>query len=126
MQSFLHQAHGATSTGGEMLFVGTGTATGSKGIYAYNFDSASGGLTQLGLAAEAPTPSFLALSPNGKFLFAVNEIDSYQGKKTGAVSSYTIDKPTGKLTRINTVASGGSGPCHINTDESGTVLLVAN
>jgi 6-phosphogluconolactonase len=108
------------------LFVGTGTKTGSKGIYAFRFDSASGDLTPLGLAAEAPSPSFLALSPNGKFLFAVNEIDTYQGAKSGAVSSYVVDKAAGKLTLINTVASGGSGPCHVNTDQTGAVLLVAN
>jgi 6-phosphogluconolactonase len=109
-----------------MLFVGTGTNTGSKGIYAYRFDSSSGELKPLGLAAEAPSPSFLALSPDKQFLFAVNEIDTYQGAKTGAVSSYTLDKATGKLTLINTVASGGSGPCHVNTDQTGRVLLVAN
>ena len=89
------------------------------------FDSSSGELKPLGLAAEAPSPSFLALSPDKQFLFAVNEIDTYQGQKTGAVSSYTLDKAAGKLTLINTVASGGSGPCHVNTDQTGRVLLVA-
>jgi 6-phosphogluconolactonase len=112
--------------GAELLFVGTGTNTGSKGIYAYQFDPTSGELKSLGLAAEAPSPSFLALSPDGQFLFAVNEIDTYQGAKTGAVSSYSIDKTAGKLTLINTVASGGSGPCHLSTDKTGRVLLVAN
>jgi 6-phosphogluconolactonase len=111
---------------GALLFVGTGTKTGSKGIYGYRFDSAKGELEPLGLAAEAPSPSFLALSPNGKYLFAVNEIDSYQGEPTGAVSSYYIERSTGKLNLINTVASGGAGPCHVNTDHSGRVLLVAN
>ena len=109
-----------------MLFVGTGTNTGSKGIYSFQFDSSSGELKPLGLAAEAPSPSFLALSPDKQFLFAVNEIDTYQGAKTGAVSSYSLDKASGKLTLINTVASGGSGPCHVNTDRTGRVLLVAN
>jgi len=109
-----------------MLFVGTGTATGSKGIYAYRFDPAHGALESFGLAAEASSPSFLALSPDGKYLFAVNEIDSYQDAKTGSVSSYRLDRTTGKLRLINTVASGGSGPCHVNTDHSGRVLLVAN
>jgi 6-phosphogluconolactonase len=109
-----------------MLFVGTGTNTGSKGIYSFQFDSSSGELKPLGLAAEAPSPSFLAVSPDKQFLFAVNEIDTYQGAKTGAVSSYSVDKASGKLTLINTVASGGSGPCHVNTDQTGRVLLVAN
>src|SRR5277367_4040186 len=117
-------------SGGAMLFVGTGTSTGSKGIYLFQFDSSSGELKPLGLAAEAPSPSFLALSPDKQFLFAVNEIDTYQGAKTGAVSSYTLDqsngKASGKLTLINTVASGGSGPCQVNTDQTGRVLLVAN
>lgn len=109
-----------------LLFVGTGTTTGSKGIYAYRFDPVHGALQPIGLAAEATSPSFLALSPDGKTLFAVNEIDSYQGQKTGAVSSYTLDRATGRLTLINTVASGGAGPCHVNTDQTGRVLLVAN
>ncbi len=109
-----------------MLFVGSGTNTGSKGIYLFQFDSSTGELQPQGLAAEAPSPSFLALSPDKQFLFAVNEIDTYQGQKTGAVSSYTLDKTSGKLTLINTVASGGSGPCHVSTDQTGRVLLVAN
>jgi 6-phosphogluconolactonase len=109
-----------------MLFVGTGTNTGSKGIYLFQFDSSTGELMPQGLAAEAPSPSFLALSPDKQFLFAVNEIDTYQGAKTGAVSSYALDKASGKLTQINTVASGGSGPCHVNTDQTGRVLLAAN
>jgi 6-phosphogluconolactonase len=109
-----------------MLFVGTGTNTGSKGIYRFQFDSSTGELKPQGLAAEAPSPSFLALSPDKQFLFAVHEIDTYQGQKSGAVSSYALDKTTGKLVLINTVASGGSGPCHVNTDRTGRVLLVAN
>src|SRR5271163_3771475 len=82
----------SSQAGGAMLFVGTGTNTGSKGIYAFNFDSSSGELKPQGVAAEAPSPSFLALSPDKQFLFAVNEIDTYQGAKTGAVSSYTLDQ----------------------------------
>jgi 6-phosphogluconolactonase len=113
-----------------MLFVGTGTSTGSKGIYLFEFDSSTGELKPQGLAAEAASPSFLALSPDRQFLFAVNEIDTHQGQKTGAVSSYALGqskgKPNGKLTLINTVASGGSGPCHVNIDQTGRVLLVAN
>ncbi len=111
---------------GDMLFVGTGTKTGSKGIYAYRFDPSAGGLTPLGLAAEAPSPSFIAKSPDERFLFAVNEIDAYQGTKSGAVSSYALNKNAGKLALINTVASGGAGPCHLSTDHTGRALVVAN
>ncbi|AXC11567.1 6-phosphogluconolactonase [Acidisarcina polymorpha] len=121
-----HDLAWAKASGDDTLFVGTGTNTGSKGIYAYRFDAAKGSLESLGVAAEAPSPSFLALSPDGKVLFAVNEVDSYQGAKTGAVSSYALDRGAGKLTLINTVASGGSGPCHLTTDHTGRVLLVAN
>jgi 6-phosphogluconolactonase len=111
---------------GQLLFVGTGTKTGSQGIYAYRFDTAHGELAPLGLAAEANTPSFLALSPDGKTLFAVSEVDNYKGGNTGSVTGYVIDKAAGKLAPINTVASGGAGPCHLTTDQTGKVLVVAN
>jgi 6-phosphogluconolactonase len=116
----------AAKKGGALLFVGTGTGTGSEGIYAYRFDEANGGLQPLGLAAKADSPSFLALSPDGATLFAVNEVGSYQGAKTGAVSSYALNHDAGTLTLINTVASGGAGPCHLTTDHTGRVLVVAN
>jgi 6-phosphogluconolactonase len=111
---------------GRLLFVGTGTKTGSKGIYAYHFDVTHGELEPLGLAVEADTPSFLAISPDGKTLFGVSEVENYKGGKTGSVTSYVIDAAAGKLTPINTVASGGAGPCHLTTDQTGRVLVVAN
>ena len=111
---------------GRLLFVGTGTKTGSQGIYAYRFDAAHGELQPLGLAVEADNPSFLALSPDSKTLFAVSEVDNYKGGKTGSVTSYVIDAAAGKLTPVNTVASGGAGPCHLATDHTGKVLVVAN
>jgi Lactonase, 7-bladed beta-propeller len=72
----------------KLLLAGTQTAGTSKGIYAYAFDTATGELTQTGLAAEAENPTFLALAPNGKTLIAANELDHI-----GAVSSFTIDPP---------------------------------
>ena len=116
----------AKAAAGKLLFVGTGTRTGSKGIYAYLFDTARGELTPLGLAVDADTPSFLCLSPDGKTLFAVSEVESYKGAKTGSVTSYIVGAAAGKLTPINTVASGGTGPCHLTTDHTGRVLVVAN
>jgi 6-phosphogluconolactonase len=116
----------AKSAGERLLFVGTQTTKDSKGIYAYSFNSATGELTKKGLAAEAEMPTFLALSPDGKTLFAANELDEYAGKKTGAISSFTIDPQAEKLTKINEVSAGGPGTCHVSVDHTGKCAFVAN
>jgi 6-phosphogluconolactonase len=109
-----------------ILFVGTQTGKGSKGIYAYSFDSATGELTQRGLAAEADNPTFLALSPDKRFLFAANELDEYEGKKSGAVSSFRVDARAAKLTKINEISAGGPGTCHVSVDHTGHCAFAAN
>jgi 6-phosphogluconolactonase len=110
-----------------LAYVGTYTSkTSSKGIYAYNFDTVTGKLTTLGVAAESVDPSFLAVHPNGKYLYAVNEVGSYKGENSGGVSAYAIDRKTGKLTLLNQVSSRGMDPCHISLDKSGNYVLVAN
>src|SRR5258708_3288783 len=69
-----------------LVFVGTYTAdTKSKGIYVYSYDASNHELAPLGVAAETANPSFLAVHPNRHFLYAVNELNDYQGKKTGGV-----------------------------------------
>jgi 6-phosphogluconolactonase len=98
----------------------------SKGIYAWRFQPATGKLTPLGLVAETVSPSFLAVHPNHKFLYAVNEISNYEGKKAGSVSSFAMDTKTGQLKLLNTVSSRGDGPCHLALDPSGKWLFVAN
>jgi 6-phosphogluconolactonase len=110
------------------MYVGTYTAEGStsKGIYVYRFDPAGGGLTALGLAAPTTNPSFLAVHPNHRFLYAVNEIGNYKGEKSGGVSAYVIDPATGKLKLINEAASKGTDPCYITVDKTGKYVLVAN
>jgi 6-phosphogluconolactonase len=112
----------------QLMYVGTYTNPESKakGIYAYQFDSKTGKLAPLGLMAEGPDPTFLAVHPNGKYLYAINEINSFQGKKAGSVSAYAIDKASGKLTLLNQVASGATGPCHIAVDATGKAVMVAN
>ena len=109
-----------------LLFVGTQTAGASKGIYAYNFDIATGELNQTGLAAEADNPTFLALAPDGKILYAANELDQFEGKKSGAVSSFALDRKNAKLTKINQVASRGDGTCHVAVDHTGRAVFAAN
>src|SRR5690348_9652546 len=94
-------------------YIGTYTGAKSKGIYLAKFDSVTGTLSQPVLATETPSPSFLAIHPNGRLLYAVNEIDDFQGRKSGSVSAYRIENGTGLLTLINQQPSGGSGPCHL-------------
>ena len=103
-----------------LMYVGTYTNGKSKGIYSFKFDSATGKATPMGLAAETANPSFVAIHPNGKYLYAVGEM---QG---GAVTAYSIDTASGKLKLLNTVGSQGSGPCHLNVDKTGRNLLVVN
>lgn len=109
-----------------VLYVGTYTKNGSKGIYAYRYDAESGKLSPIGLAAETENPSFLVADASGEHLYAVNETENYQGASSGGVTAFTIDRATGKLKKLNEVASRGADPCFISFDRSGKYLLVAN
>ena len=115
-------------SGQYLLYVGTYTQdkSSSKGIYAYRYDAASQELTSLGLAAETTNPSWVAIHPNGRYLYAVNEIQNYKGPNSGGVSAFSIDRSTGKLTFLNEVSSRGADPCYITVDPSGKYVLVAN
>jgi 6-phosphogluconolactonase len=112
--------------GGRLLLVGTQTSGASKGVYAYSFDGATGELKQVGLAAEADNPTFLALAPNGRTVLVANELDTYEGNSGGAVSSYTLDRASGRLTKVNEVASLGGGTCHVAFDHTGRSAFAAN
>ena len=109
-----------------LVYVGTYTGAKSKGIYLFRMDPATGALTPAGLAGEVTNPSFLAVGPGGKFLYAVGEIDNFGGKKSGAVSAFSIDPASGKLALLNQQSSGGGGPCHLSVDAAGRNVLVAN
>jgi 6-phosphogluconolactonase len=127
--SALFAAAASAKSGGKYLFyIGTYTEDGSKskGIYAYRYDADKGEITPLGLAAETTNPSFVALNPNGHFLYAVNEVGNYKGPNSGGVSAFSIDHATGKLTFLNEVASRGADPCYITVDKTGKYVLVAN
>jgi 6-phosphogluconolactonase len=108
------------SAGDDVVYVGTYTGKGSQGIYAWRFDAATGTLSELGLVGETANPSFLAIHPNGKFLYAVNETSA------GSVTSFSIAEGTGKLTELNRVPSGGADPCHLVVDPTGRAVIVAN
>jgi 6-phosphogluconolactonase len=116
----------ASSNGDFIAFVGTYTRQDSKGIYAYRFRSATGQLTPIGLVAETENPSFLALHPNHRFLYAVNEISNFEGQSAGSVSAFSIDAKTGMLILLNRVSTRGTIPAHLVVDQTGKSILVAN
>ena len=105
-------------------FIGTYTGKKSKGIYAYRFNTQTGKLTELGLAAETINPSFLAIHPSQKYLYAIGEGGT--GTKQGAIVAFGIDAAQGKLTRINQQSTVGAGPCSVAVDISGRCALAAN
>ena len=125
--SSLTQFAVAQSTGRYIGYIGTYTeGTNSKGIYAFRYDAASGQVTMIGLAAETTNPSFVAVHPNGRFLYAVNELKNYKGPNSGGVSAFAVDRATGKLTFLNELPSLGADPCYIIVDKEGKHVLVAN
>ncbi|HEX4309780.1 MAG TPA: lactonase family protein [Acidobacteriaceae bacterium] len=111
-----------------LLFVGTQTVEGStsRGIYAFQWDPATGDLRPAGLAAESDNPTFLAIDADAKFLYAANEIASFQAQASGAVSAFAIDHAGAKLKAINKVASLGTGTCHVTVDHLGRAAFCAN
>jgi 6-phosphogluconolactonase len=116
----------AATAAEHLVYFGTYTGGKSKGIYVSRFDAATGKLTEPELAAETKNPSFLALHPTGKFLYAVGEVNDALGQRAGAVNAYSPDAKTGKLTLLNQQTSGGTGPCHVSVDATGKCVLVAN
>ncbi|MCC7264681.1 MAG: lactonase family protein [Candidatus Latescibacteria bacterium] len=115
-----------------LMYAGTYTQTGSppthrdEGIFVFRFDAETGALERLSAAGGAQNPSFLALHPNGGFLYAVSEILDYQGKESGAVHAYMRDRTTGALAHLNSQAAIGTWPCHLSVDTSGRYVLAAN
>src|SRR5207302_1487359 len=70
--------------------------------------------------------TFLALHPNGRVLYAVGEMNDFEGKAGGAVSAFSIAAKTGELALLNQQSSRGAGPCHLAMDSKGRCVLVAN
>jgi 6-phosphogluconolactonase len=105
-----------------LVYVGTYTTkTASKGIYAFRYDASSGKLTPLGVAAETQDPSWVALHPSGKYLYAVNEAG-----KNSMLNAFAIDSSSGKLTLLNQLPALGEDPCYLSFDKTGKYVLVAN
>jgi 6-phosphogluconolactonase len=118
---------GQTKSKEMLLYIGTYTSSGkSQGIYVHKFNAESGKLTPLHTVKDVAEPSYLTIGKGGKYLYAVNELLEYEGKKAGAVSAFAIDKKTGNLQFLNRRTSLGGAPCFITQSENQKFVLVAN
>ena len=97
-----------------------------EGIYVFTLDQATGALSAVSVASGVVNPSFLALDPSRRYLYAVNETSETDGQPGGAVSAFTIDPTTRALSFLNRQPSHGTDPCHLTVDATGSFVLVAN
>jgi 6-phosphogluconolactonase len=125
-----------TPAAGKQYFVYWGTYTTSlprfangesKGIYVSRFNTGTGKLSTPELAAETRSPSYLAVHPSGRFLYAVNELGADDTETAaGYMTAFSIDPKTGKLKELNRASTKGVMPCHVNLDRTGAMAAVAN
>jgi 6-phosphogluconolactonase (cycloisomerase 2 family) len=106
-------------------YVGTYTPNGG-GIYLFRQDRTSGALAQMQVFDDVRNPTWLAVNAAQSRLYAVSEVDNYQGRRSGAVIAYAIDADGLRIRRLNMVGSGGSTPSHLSVHPSGKFVFVAN
>ena len=109
-----------------LVYVGTYTAGRSEGIYLFRLNLSSGELRHVGTTKGVVNPSFLTLDGRRRYLYAVNEVEEFAGKKSGAVSAFAVDRKTGGLRFLNQQPSLGGAPCYVSLDAAERFLLVAN
>jgi 6-phosphogluconolactonase len=112
----------ASQPAGVLVYAGTYTGKGSEGVYVYRLDSSTGALIPAGKAPRLENPSFLAIDPKGRCVYAVREF----GRGGGAVVALSRNAATGELAILNEQPSGGQGPCYVTVDREGRFLLAAN
>jgi 6-phosphogluconolactonase len=108
------------------LYVGTYTSGESEGIYLYRMNLSTGELRHFSTVRGIVNPSFLAIDPQRRHLYAVNEVSDFKQKPVGAVSAFAINQQTGDLTFLNQQSSQGGAPCHLMVDQTGKYVLLAN
>src|SRR5215831_15485350 len=109
-----------------LVYIGTYTTGKSEGIYLYRFNLMTGELKLAGTTSHVINPSFLSLSADQRYLYAVNEVDQFAGAKSGAVSAFAVDQRTGALRLLNQQPSLGASPCYVEVDKRGRFVLAAN
>lgn len=121
----------------QLIFIGTYThpikfGTGEilygkgKGIDILSFDPKTGYISHLSTEEGIVNPSYIAFSKSKEYLYAVNELKEHEGKATGTVSAFKINKSKGKLSFINLQETGGTDPCHVNVSNDDTHVFVSN
>ncbi len=129
-----HSTLGVTATLAKrnktLAYVGTytgvaGSGSNGEGIYVFDADLVTGELSHRKLAAKTENPSWIAIHPSKKYLYAANEVSNYNGN-SGSVSAFAIDSVSGDLSPLNTVNSEGAGPAYLSIDSSGRYAFVAN
>lgn len=115
-----------------LTYIGTYTAResslgyNSEGIYVYRLNIETGELTHQSTVPGVKNPSFLALSPSKKYLYAVSELAEINGEKSGGITAFARNEETGELTYLNEQISGGAAPCHLMVDATESFVLAAN
>jgi 6-phosphogluconolactonase len=110
-----------------LVFVGAYADKPEEGISVYTMCDKTGIMIPTTVLGGQQNPSFLEVHPNGKFLYAVNEIANFNGEQNnGAISSYSLDPKTGKLGLLNQQPTHGAAPCHVSISKDGKSALVAN
>ncbi|MCC6176036.1 MAG: lactonase family protein [Chloroflexi bacterium] len=121
-----------TDNAGLLVFIGTFTRHAlnprgdAEGVYRARFDSTTGVLTPLGLAAAASNPSYIATDPAGRCLYAIGDMPDADGQPIGCATAFAIDRENGGLTQLNRQPTHGNGPAYVSVDKTGRVVLAVN
>jgi 6-phosphogluconolactonase len=105
-----------------LVYVGTYTNRGSEGVYVYRLDSSTGALKYVSKSPRLSNPSFVAIDPKGRCVYAVRE----SGGPAGAIVALSRNQATNELTILNEQPSGGQGPCYVTVDREDRFVLAAN
>jgi 6-phosphogluconolactonase len=122
----------SANTNDQIIYIGTYTRAEphvqgkAEGIYIYRLDAGSGALHQLGVATGVTNPSFVVVDAAQRYLYAVQELDTYGDHPGGAISAFAIDPDTHALSLINHQPTHGAHPCYVGIDNSGHYAMVAN
>ena len=116
------------ATGDVIAYIGAATSAprNAGGIYSYHLNPVDGSLTPAAARINIPSPNYLVIHPNKKYMYAVNSIANFGGTTTGSVTALSIDERTGGLTVLNAVDAKGGGTTHVSIDPSGKWVFVAN